>query len=151
MKREGYLRLKLCVHPIFDYADTHNSHFKIDYLHENKTVCNTFLAYSFGAQVELLTTLTHGKLFYFWKKTKKIDKSNKNLIWYFLHLYCTYVYVVVDFTDRWYNFHWLCTHNVSVAVGVSVKPAQSQTICFDFRKLMWCHDISKIFRKSTNG
>ena len=52
MKREGYLRLKLCVHPIFDYADTHNSHFKIDYLHENKTVCDTVVPVCMGAQVE---------------------------------------------------------------------------------------------------
>ena len=88
MKRRRRTRVTVVV----DYADTCVS----KYLRENEKFCETFFVCSYGVQVEFfdkkvskiswhcpfkvsMTTLTHGKLFYF-GKSKKPEKKVKNVI-----------------------------------------------------------------------
>ena len=47
-----YLKKKLGVRVVNDYADTRISNFVIEYLRKNERFCETVFACSYGAQVE---------------------------------------------------------------------------------------------------
>ena len=50
--KSPYLKKKSSVRAVIDYADTRFLNFAIEYLRENKTVCETVFVYSYGVQVK---------------------------------------------------------------------------------------------------
>ena len=84
---------KLRVHVVVDYVDMRFSKFAIEYLPENKKVCETVFACSYGAQVESFKSYRQQNqvrvanaifIFFYIRKNKNHTFLLINLIVYFL-------------------------------------------------------------------